>query len=147
MCRRRTGIVLVDILALMFFVCWFGQVAAADLTTSARVTAAQVAQTVQTGTKGAKEQLSRFVEGEGPAESGVRRELEPEKREFWDSFGAAGGMGMGIGIGKKEAIGTAVVRKKGVGAGAGAGTGAMGGGRVKVAGKEEGWGDEGWERF
>ena len=61
--------------------------------------------------------------GAGPlgATAGSRGAVEPERRDFWDSFGDAGAE-------KKSssgAIGTAAMRKGGGGSG----------------GKEEGWGD------
>lgn len=122
------------------------QVAASDLTHTARLTAAQVAQTVQstvqTGTKGAAEQFQRFVEGEGTAASATSsrtKGIEPEKKDFWDAFGApaSGGQGQGQGRGG-GAIGTAAVRKAGAGRGVPAG---------KEPGKEDGWGEDGWEKF
>jgi ADP-ribosylation factor GTPase-activating protein 1 len=50
-----------------------------------------VASGVQKGTKGAAEQFNRFVEGAGDNRaSASRTNLEPEKKDFWDSFGGAG---------------------------------------------------------
>lgn len=66
------------------------------------MTAAQLAQNVQAGSKTAAESFNRFVEGDaaggsgnaaigqgGAVRTGGRGGLEPEKRDFWDSFGAA----------------------------------------------------------
>jgi len=47
-----------------------------------------VGQTAQFATKNATETFSRFVEGDD-ARSSRRGAAEPEKRDFWDSFGAA----------------------------------------------------------
>lgn len=108
------------------------QIAEADLATTARLTAAQAAKTIQTGTKGAADRFNSFVEDTGSAggtAGGGRTRVEPERRDFWDSFGG------GAAAEKKKAtttgaIGTAAMRK-----GGGAGGGGGGGG------KDEGWGD------
>lgn len=63
------------------------------------------------------------MENEGAGGSG-RARVQPEKKEFWDSFGDAGGGGGG---GGGSSIGTAAMRKGGGGGGGG--------------GKDEGWGD------
>lgn len=109
------------------------QLAEADLATQARLTATAVAQNVQKGTKGAAEQFNKFVEGSGEGGSSQRAAAEPEKKDFWDSFGApavnrsqsplAGG---GTTTKKSSTIGTAAMKKGG--------------------GKEE-WGDDGWDKF
>jgi len=69
------------------------QLAEADLAQQALMAATQVTQTVgqtaQFATKNASETFNRFVEG-GDARPSRRGEaVEPEKRDFWDSFGAA----------------------------------------------------------
>ncbi|KAL8731822.1 MAG: hypothetical protein Q9181_004169, partial [Wetmoreana brouardii] len=114
------------------------KLAEADLATQARLTAAQVAQNIQAGSKNAAEQFNRFVEDSGPApgagSSKPRAAVEPEHKDFWDSFGspAAEGnaaakpaqrSGMSGGISpvrqgraspapaKPNAIGTAAMRK------------------------------------
>ena len=94
------------------------QIAEADITTQARVTAAQVAQKVQTGTKGAAEQFNKFVEdsgGAGGAKGASRLIKEPERKDFWDSFGAPangeqGSMSKPVGGSKISAIGTAAMK-------------------------------------
>lgn len=102
----------------------FVQIAEADLATTARLTAAQAAKTIQSGTKGAADRFNSFVEdtGSGGASGGAAKGVgvEPERRDFWDSFGDAGAEKKG----SSGAIGTAAMRK-------GGGSG----------GKEEGWGD------
>jgi len=61
------------------------------------VTAAQLGQTVQSGTKSAADSFNRFVEGDdrmagrSTSSSGTTRASgpEPDKRDFWESFGEA----------------------------------------------------------
>lgn len=61
------------------------------------MTAAQLASNVQSGTKVAADSFNRFVEGDegytavGKGSRGVRAGAGPdgEKRDFWESFGAA----------------------------------------------------------
>lgn len=43
-------------------------------------------QNIQTGATAAGGAFNRFVEGDGPGSS-QRRGAEPEKKDFWDSFG------------------------------------------------------------
>ena len=108
------------------------QLAEADLATQARLTAAAVAQNVQKGTKGAAEQFNKFVEGSGEGGSSQRAAVAPEKKDFWDSFGAPAAnrsqspLAGGSTTKKSSAIGTAAMKKGG--------------------GKEE-WGDDGWDKF
>ena len=110
------------------------QLAEADLATQARMTAAAVAQNVQKGTKGAADQFNKFVEGAGDGGSPGRDAVQPEKKDFWDSFGSPATSG---GPPKKSsAIGTAAMR----GGGRGSGEGGRGGGR-------ENSGEDGWDEF
>lgn len=107
------------------------QLAEADLATQARLTAAAVAQNVQKGTKGAAEQFNKFVEGTGEGGS-QQRAAEPEKKDFWDSFGAPAAnrsqspLAGGSTTKKSSTIGTAAMKRGG--------------------GKEE-WGNDGWDKF
>ena len=107
------------------------------------MTAANLAQNVQKGTKGAADQFNRFVEG---GAGGENEKVAPEKKDFWDSFGepeagsssnaAAGGGGGSFAPAaekKSSAIGTAAMRKPGGGEGGGPGQG-----------KKE---DDGWDEF
>ena len=113
------------------------KLAEADLATQAKLTAAAVAQNVQKGTKGATESFNRFIEG---SDSERRSVTEPEKKEFWDSFGGppqsvpsksgARPVGMETGKSKANSIGTSVMK---------------GGGGV--SNEREEWGDDNWERF
>lgn len=112
------------------------KIAQSDIQTQARLTASSLAQNIQTGTKGAAEQFSRFIEGPAtatapanPSSSSLpqgsrglpssRNVVEPERRDFWDSFGEDKGATSFAGIGAKErtgggsAIGTASVKKGG----------------------------------
>ncbi|KAI4271287.1 MAG: hypothetical protein L6R38_006903 [Xanthoria sp. 2 TBL-2021] len=73
------------------------KLAEADLTHTARLTAAQVASNIQAGSKNAAEQFNRFVEDSQSsshttshtgARSKTRTAAEPEHKDFWDSFGS-----------------------------------------------------------
>ncbi|KAL2043743.1 hypothetical protein N7G274_003262 [Stereocaulon virgatum] len=96
------------------------KIAESDVAAQARLTAAQAAKQIQQGTKGAAEKFNNFVEGSG--EGGAARSktsVEPERRDFWDSFGDAGNdKSKGSG-----AIGTAAMRKGGGGSASGEGKG------------------------
>ena len=98
------------------------QLAEADLAAQARNTASSAAKGLQSGTKMAAERFNNFVEDSGGS-TGARSKAQPEKKEFWDSFGEpeqkAG-----------SSIGTAAMRKGG-GGGGGVGNGGTG--------KEDGW--------
>ena len=113
------------------------QLAEADLATQARLKAAQVAQNIQSGTKTASDSFSRFVEGEAnhasTNSSRARDTVDPDKREFWDSFAAAAEERSSA-ASKPSAIGTAAMKKGGYGA-----TGGLE--------KKEGWEEEKWENF
>jgi hypothetical protein len=70
------------------------------------------------------EGVGASASGDPKSRSGRSRTAEPERREFWDSFGAPAAEERGGG--QASAIGTAAVRKKN--------EGTMGG-----KGKDEGW--------
>ncbi|GAM87334.1 hypothetical protein ANO11243_053570 [Dothideomycetidae sp. 11243] len=62
-----------------------------DFAKQAQMTAGQLGQTIQQGTRGAADSLTRFVEGDerlGTSRPGNKPGPEAEKRDFWDSFGA-----------------------------------------------------------
>lgn len=65
-------------------------IADGEFAAQARATASQLGNTVQQGTRGLGEQFNRFVDPDAPA---GRRSggPGPEKKDFWDSFGAAPG--------------------------------------------------------
>ncbi|KAL9012143.1 MAG: hypothetical protein Q9173_003074 [Seirophora scorigena] len=104
------------------------QLAEADLATQARLTAAQVAQNIQAGSKNAAEQFNRFVEDSAapssssshhnhlppsPASSRSKPAAEPEHKDFWDSFGSPV-VGSGVDCGKPLA---AAARNNGMSSG------------------------------
>lgn len=53
------------------------------------MTAAQLGQTVQAGTKSAADNFNRFVEGDERLAPRSGKGPAPEKQDFWDSFGDA----------------------------------------------------------
>ncbi|KAK5000976.1 ADP-ribosylation factor GTPase-activating protein gcs1 [Elasticomyces elasticus] len=65
------------------------KLAEADLATQARLTAAQLGQNLQHSTKNAADSLSRFVEGDQHLASHNNKGPDPDKRDFWESFGEA----------------------------------------------------------
>lgn len=92
------------------------QIAESDLAAQARMTAAQAAKNIQTGTKGAAEKFNQFVEnsGEGSGSGGAARsKAAPERQDFWDSFGDAEADKNK----DNSSIGTAAMRKGGGGGG------------------------------
>jgi len=97
------------------------QIAESDLAAQARITAAQAAKNIQTGTKEAAEKFNNFVEntGEGDGSGATRSKAAPERQDFWDSFGDAGGEKSK----NSSSIGTAAMRKG------------------EDGGKRDGWGD------
>lgn len=141
------------------------QLAEADLAQQALNAATQVTQTVgqtaQFATKNATETFSRFVEGDD-ASTHARGAVAPEKRDFWDSFGAAptgpskdkqdfwNSFGAsaasaegGRAAAKPASVGTSAMRKGPSSSGAG---GAGGNGYEKLArkdkdGQEDEWGE------
>lgn len=120
----------------------------------ARNAGMQAGNFVQQGVKNANDSFTKFVDpehsGAGPAMSGTRSQREPEKKDFWDSFGeapagppkekkdfwddfaAAGDTRQGSGSGKGASIGTSAMK-----------TGGGSGGPAAGAGKkaDEGWSD------
>ncbi|CAA9963219.1 ADP-ribosylation factor GTPase-activating protein [Pyrenophora teres f. maculata] len=68
------------------------KLAEADIAAQARTTAGTLGQTLQSGVATANTQFTRFVEGDNTASSSARRgtaSAEPERKDFWESFGAA----------------------------------------------------------
>ena len=115
------------------------QVAESDLAAQARVTAANVAQNVQMGTKTAADSFNssfqKFVEGADGTHP-KSPSVEPEKKDFWDSFGgnASGpaGSSMLSGAGQSSSKKASSI-----------GTSAMKSGGKADEGKET-WGDDSW---
>ena len=76
--------------------------------------------------------------GSANARGGKKDIVDDDKKDFWDNFGAPEGAaansgGSGAIKEKSSAIGTAAMRKNGPPDG--------------KRGKEEGWEDDGWEKF
>jgi ADP-ribosylation factor GTPase-activating protein 1 len=87
-------------------------------------------QGIQTGAKGAADSFNRFVEGDDMRpDGGARGAAEPERKDFWDSFGKDD-EALSANKTKPSSIGTAAMKKGG-------------GGHGGSGGKEEGdgWGD------
>lgn len=99
------------------------QLAASDLAAQARNAALAAGQGIQTGVKGAAENFNKFVEGQddraGAAAS--KRRVEPEKKDFWDSFGQSSEPAPS----KPSSIGTSAMKKN-------------------DKKKEDGWGTDDW---
>lgn len=64
--------------------------------------ASTVSSAAQTGLKGAQEGLSKFVEGE--TTTNTRKTAEPERKDFWDSFG-------GLNETRASNVGTSAIKK------------------------------------
>ena len=86
------------------------QIAEADIAKQAQETATMAAKGIQSGTKVAAERFNNFVEDTGAGGGSPSRSVEPERKDFWDSFGDAGEEKRTGG-----AIGTAAMRKGGGG--------------------------------
>ncbi|KIW89678.1 uncharacterized protein Z519_09834 [Cladophialophora bantiana CBS 173.52] len=81
-------------------------IASSDFAAQAQKAAAAAGQGIQSGARGAAESFNKFVEGqdEKAASSAAARRTEPERKDFWDSFGQGGG-------GNSNSIGTSAMRK------------------------------------
>ena len=70
------------------------QLAESDFAATARHTASTVAANVSKGAQGAAttvgQGINRFVEGDD-RQGAAGQHVDPEKKDFWDSFGAGGG--------------------------------------------------------
>ncbi|KIW70651.1 hypothetical protein PV04_02896 [Phialophora macrospora] len=82
-------------------------IAASDLASQAQKAALAAGQGIQSGARGAAQSFNKFVEGqdEKAASSAASRNAEPERKDFWDSFGQGGGAG------GSSSIGTSALRK------------------------------------
>ncbi|KAK2734453.1 Zn finger-containing GTPase- Activating Protein for ARF [Myotisia sp. PD_48] len=109
-------------------------IAESEFAAQARVAAGEVSRNIQSGTRGAADTLTRFVEGpdgpEGRSRSTTSR-VEPERKDFWDSFGASNDPApRGSG-----SIGTGAMKKSNTTSGS-----AIGGtGSTKPKQKDDGW--------
>jgi ADP-ribosylation factor GTPase-activating protein 1 len=107
------------------------QIASTDFAAQARSGFAAAGQGITSGAKGAAEGFNRFIEGQdagaarvaGGQRSASGAKVEPERKDFWDSFGAS---------------------EKAAGGGGSLGTSAMkkGSGSQQPAKKDDGWGDD-----
>ncbi|EGC44828.1 zinc finger protein [Histoplasma capsulatum var. duboisii H88] len=115
-----------------------------DLAAQARIAASEVTRNVTTGTRGAADAFTRFVEGPSSEQPTPRRpgsdfgsqrqKVEPERKDFWDDFAA-----LGENKRRPGAIGTTAMRRGGPPSGD-AGSGGVG---TKV--KDDGGGCGGWD--
>lgn len=91
------------------------QLASSDIAAQARTAAMVAGKNIQTGAKGAAESFNKFVEGqdEKASAAAASRGVEPERKDFWDSFGmGGGGAGAGGGASKSSSsIGTSAMKK------------------------------------
>ena len=115
------------------------RVAESDVAAQARGVAGQVVDGVSKGGQGAMEGLNRFIEGdEGTGRQGarsVKRDVEPERKDFWDSFGGGSSGGFaGMGPLSKTPSASSTI-----------GTAAMKSGGAKAGGK--GGQDDEWEEW
>lgn len=99
------------------------QIAESDLAAQARAAALQASQGIQSSAKGAAESLNKFVEGQDGSLNG-RRNVEPERKDFWDSFGAPAEEAS-----RPSGLGTTAIKKGG------------GSGSAATKGKDDGWDD------
>ena len=119
------------------------KIAEADIASQARNAATYAGQGIQTGAASAGNVINNFVEGSDKA--ATKRNVEPEKKDFWDSFGAAP---QGPSQDKQDfwdefsSAGEARAQGKTIGTGAAKKPSGIGTSAVKKAKKEdEGWGD------
>ena len=113
------------------------QLVESDFAATARQTASTVAANVSKGAQGAAttvgQGINRFVEGDdhrgggGGAAAAAGQHVDPEKKDFWDSFGA-GDDGSSFGAGHHASVKTGSSSK---------GAGAAGG-------QKEEWGKDDW---
>lgn len=106
------------------------QIASTDFAAQARSAALAAGQGIQTGAKGAAESFNKFVEGQdetAAAAAASSRKVEPERKDFWDSFGQGGGSGGG---GTGGSLGTSAMKKT------------IPAANPPKKTKEDGWGDD-----
>ncbi|RMZ91429.1 hypothetical protein DV736_g1320, partial [Chaetothyriales sp. CBS 134916] len=101
-------------------------IAATDFALQARSAAVAAGQGIQSGAKSAADSFSKFVEGQDThtGQTAARRKFEPERKDFWDSFGTTEPP-------KASSIGTSAVKKP-----------ASGGSSQPAKNKDDGWGDD-----
>lgn len=106
------------------------QIASSDFAAQARTGFAAAGQGITSGAKNAAEGFNKFIEGqdEKAASAAGRSKAEPERKDFWDSFGAGGNGGDDASPKKSGSLGTSAMKKP---------QGASG--QKK---KDDGWGDD-----
>lgn len=110
------------------------QIAQTDFAAQASKGFQTVSSGVASGAKGATEQFHKFVEGQDNAaaaaatRSGSGSKVEPERKDFWDSFGVSNEQSSPP---QKSSVGTSAIKKTTSGGEAAA--------RKK---KDDGWGDD-----
>ncbi|KAI4253689.1 MAG: hypothetical protein LQ352_003549 [Teloschistes flavicans] len=139
----------------------------ADLATQARLTAAQVAHTVQTSSKTAAEHFNRFVEdSSAPAAlsssshsasnshahpttnaSARANKVDPEHQDFWDSFGAPTSNNDDHDVTKPEKGGTRTAAVGGSGRNSPARGNAIGTAAMRKGAREKEKEEDRWEDF
>jgi ADP-ribosylation factor GTPase-activating protein 1 len=111
---------------------WWAQLATSDFAAQARTAALTAGKGLQTGAKGAAESFNKFVEGQDAQASAAAaaRGGEPERKDFWDSFGAAAGASGGASSkSNNSSIGTSAMKK-------------TPGSSSQTKSKDDGWGDD-----
>lgn len=84
------------------------QVASSDFAHQAKTYGVQMGQGIQTGAKGAAESFNRFVEGQDERAASQADRVNPERKDFWDSFGAPTSS---VPESKPSSIGTSAMKK------------------------------------
>lgn len=84
------------------------QLASTDFAAQARNAALAAGSGIQSGAKGAAESINKFIEGQDEKASAVAgsRKAEPERKDFWDTFGAPSEQSK-----PSSSIGTSAMRK------------------------------------
>ncbi len=137
-------------------------IAASDLAAQARAAALQAGTGLQTSAKSASESFNRFVEGQDHASarpggvgtgSGRAVGVEPERKDFWDSFGEPAAVAEPAkSKAKPSSIGTAAMKTStsastgGGGAPVGLGSASLPPGSASTPGKGKGK-DDGWDEW
>lgn len=102
-------------------------IASTDFAAQAQKGFATVSTGVASGARGATNQFNKFVEGQDNAAVASARRAEPERKDFWDSFGASDETPAA----KPSSIGTSTMKKP-----------AAGGDAAAKKKKDDGWGDD-----
>ncbi|KIX09520.1 uncharacterized protein Z518_00600 [Rhinocladiella mackenziei CBS 650.93] len=102
-------------------------IATSDFAAQARNAAFAAGQGIQSGAKGAAESFNKFIEGQDEKASTVAaaKKVEPERKDFWDSFGAPSESNK-----TTSSIGTSAMKKTTTTA------------NPPMKTKEDGWGDD-----